>query len=144
MKQILHLSLLLALVFTSSSLRAQNEAINIDSLKAEIKQELKQEILNDVKAEVEIKQDKKLNFNLYGFIRNFVCYDTRQNLTSMGDTFNIMPLDELLNEDGTADLNQSSELTFVAFTTRLGLDIAGPRLGKATSMAKVEADFCGY
>ena len=54
MKQILHLSLLLALVFTSSSLRAQNEAINIDSLKAEIKQELKQEILNDVKAEVEI------------------------------------------------------------------------------------------
>ena len=88
MKQILHLSLLLALVFTSSSLRAQNEAINIDSLKAEIKQE----ILNDVKAEVEIKQDKKLNFNLYGFIRNFVCYDTRQNLTSMGDTFNIMHL----------------------------------------------------
>ncbi|MBR6661729.1 MAG: hypothetical protein IKL34_00670 [Alistipes sp.] len=144
MKQILHLSLLLALVFTSSSLRAQNEAINIDSLKAEIKQELKQEILNDVKAEVEIKHGKKLNFNLYGFIRNFVCYDTRQNLASMGDTFNIMPLDELLNEDGTEDLNQSSELTFVAFTTRLGLDIAGPRLGKATSMAKVEADFCGY
>ena len=144
MKHISHLTLLIALVFATSSLRAQNEPINIDSLKAEIKQELKQEILNDVKAEVEIKQDNKFNIKPYGFIRNFVCYDSRQNLYAMGYTFNIMPLDELMNEDGSADLYGNSELTFVAFTTRLGLDIAGPQIGKAASMAKIEADFCGY
>ena len=139
-----HITLFASLLFGASSLQAQNEEITMDSLKAQIKREVKQELADEAKAKVEIKQDKMLNFNLYGFIRNFICYDSRQNLHSMGDTFNIMPLDEALNEDGSEDLNNSSELTFVAFTTRLGLDIAGPKIGKADATAKIEADFCGY
>lgn len=148
MKHIWHITILMVLIFYASTTKAQNNEINIDSLKAEIKQELKQELMeNDAlktKAEVEVKQDKWLNFNLYGFIRNFVCYDTRQNLASMGDTFNIIPLDQMMNEDGSQDLNNTSELTFVAFTTRLGLDITGARIGNANASAKIEADFCGY
>ena len=128
-----------ALLF-ASTIQAQNEATSIDSLKAEIKREVKQELI----AEIEVDRSKKLSFKPYGFVRNFICYDSRQNLHAMGDTFNIIPLDELLNEDGTQDLNKTSELTFVAFTTRLGLDIGASNIGKMAASAKIEADFCGY
>ena len=70
MKHIWHITILMVLIFYASTTKAQNNEINIDSLKAEIKQELKQELMeNDVlkaKAEVDVKQDKWLNFNLYG------------------------------------------------------------------------------
>lgn len=148
MKQISRIVIAACMVLATSTAQAQNGLIDIDSLKAqiksEVKEEVKQELLSEVKAEVEVKQDNKLKFNLYGFIRNFACYDSRQNLHAMGDTFNIMPLDEQMNEDGSEDLKKTSEFTFVAFTTRLGVDIAGPNIGKAAAMAKIEADFCGY
>lgn len=83
-------------------------------------------------------------FKPYGFIRNYFNYDSRQSLALMGETFNMMPLDVALNEFGTEDLNAVDEFSFVAFTTRFGVDISGPSLGKASTMAKIEADFCGY
>ena len=90
------------------------------------------------------QDNSKPTFKPYGFIRNYICYDTRQSLNLMGETFYFMPLDVLLNEDGSEDLNAVDELSFVAFTTRLGFDVNGPLIGKAKSFAKVEADFCGY
>lgn len=94
---------------------------------------------------VAVAQDNSpIKFKPYGFIRNYISYDSRQCLNLMGETFNIMPLDILPNEDGTEDLNAVDELSFVAFTTRFGLDVAGPAIGKAQSAAKIEADFCGY
>ena len=87
---------------------------------------------------------EKIKFTPYGFIRNYISYDSRQCLNLMGETFNIMPLDEQLNADGSQDLNAIDELSFVAFTTRLGVDISGQKIGKAAATAKVEADFCGY
>lgn len=90
-------------------------------------------------------QDKSsIKFKPYGFVRNYISYDSRQCLNLMGETFNVMPLDEKLNEDGSEDLNAVDELSFVAFTTRFGVDVAGPAIGKANSSAKIEADFCGY
>jgi hypothetical protein len=62
----------------------------------------------------------------------------------MGEMFNIIPKDVELNADKSEDLNDVDKLSFVSFTTRLGLDVAGPNIGKATSSAKIEADFCGY
>lgn len=85
-----------------------------------------------------------IKFKPYGFVRNYISYDSRQCLNLMGETFNIMPLDEKLNEDGSEDLNAVDELSFVAFTTRFGVDVVGPSIGKANSSAKIEADFCGY
>ena len=85
-----------------------------------------------------------VKFKPYGFIRNYISYDSRQSLNLMGETFSFMPLDVLMNEDGTEDLNAVDELSFVAFTTRFGVDINGPLIGKAQSSAKIEADFCGY
>ena len=90
------------------------------------------------------QDNSKPTFKPYGFIRNYISYDTRQSLNLMGETFYFMPLDVLLNEDGSEDLNAVDELSFVAFTTRFGVDINGPLIGKAKSSAKIEADFCGY
>lgn len=94
---------------------------------------------------IAVAQDNsKPTFKPYGFIRNYISYDTRQSLNLMGETFYFMPLDVLLNKDGSEDLNAVDELSFVAFTTRFGVDINGPLIGKAKSSAKIEADFCGY
>lgn len=89
---------------------------------------------------------KESTFKLkpYGFVRNYVCYDTRECVTVMGEMFNIIPKDAEFNADKSEDLNDVDKLSFVSFTTRLGLDVTGPNIGKATSSAKIEADFCGY
>lgn len=86
----------------------------------------------------------KIKFKPYGFVRNYFSYDSRQCLNLLGETFNVMPLDEKLNDDATEDLNAVDELSFVAFTTRFGVDVSGQRIGKASALAKIEADFCGY
>ena len=81
---------------------------------------------------------------MYGFVRNYMCYDSRRCYSTLGEMFNIMPMDEALNGDGTEDLNAVHEFTFVSFTSRVGLDVAGPRIWNAASSAKIEADFCGF
>lgn len=93
-------------------------------------------------AATEAERPRRLNF--YGFVRNYICYDSRRCYTTMGEMFNIMPMDEEWNEDHTQDLNAVHELTFVSFTSRVGVDVTGPEIWKAASTAKVEADFCGF
>ena len=90
------------------------------------------------------QDNSTVKFKPYGFVRNYISYDSRQCLNLMGETFNVMPLDVQLNEDGSEDLNAVDELSFVAFTTRFGVDVSGVTIGKAKSSAKIEADFCGY
>ena len=112
---------------------------------AAVEKRIKREIIEELRAErdAEKKRRPKL-FEPYGFVRNYICYDTRQCITTMGEMFNIMPKDVLPNEDGSEDLNAVHEMTFVSFTTRLGVDVNGPSIWKAAASAKVEADFCGF
>ena len=90
------------------------------------------------------QKESAVKFKPYGFVSNYICYDTRESVTVFGEMFNLMPKDVEYNADGSEDLNAEDKLTFVSFTTRLGLDVAGPEMLKAKSSAKVEADFCGY
>lgn len=131
---------ILALLCTMGVAIAQSNGTERETLKEEIKRE----VINELKAEVEAKSGKVVSFKPYGFIRNYVCYDSRECLAVMGETFHMIPLDVLPNEDGSEDLNDVERLTFAAFTTRLGVDIAGPGIGQAKSSAKVEADFSGF
>ena len=146
MKEFRRIVILAVMLCFASVVNAQEKQVVVDAVKEGIEQvsQSLQAAVEYVKSELEIERSKKLMFKPYGFVRNFVCYDSRQNLHAMGDTFNIIPLDELMNEDGTEDLNATSELTFVAFTTRLGLDIGTSYIGKMATSAKIEADFCGY
>ena len=44
------------------------------------------------------QEKQKPSFKLYGFVRNYACYDTRESLTSNSEQFYYMPKNEKLNE----------------------------------------------
>ena len=133
------------LALTMIILLAPTLALTQNDSVAAVEKRIKREIIEELRAErdAEKKRRPKL-FEPHGFVRNYICYDTRQCITTMGEMFNIMPKDVLPNEDGSEDLNAVHEMTFVSFTTRLGVDVNGPSIWKAAASAKVEADFCGF
>ena len=96
---------------------------------------------NAPKADAPVKDHLKNHFKLYGFIRNYFIYDSRESKSGTSDLFYYLPLDKKMNEDGSLDLNQHSSFRFVALTSRVGLDVAGYQMGNVHFGAKVEADF---
>ena len=88
-------------------------------------------------------QEKKITFKPYGFIRNYACFDTRENYGSNSDQFNMIPKDEALNAYGD-DLNEKPDILLLSITTRLGLNITGPEFLGAKTSAKIESDFAGF
>lgn len=52
-------------------------------------------------------------------------------------------MDKSFDADGK-DLNATPNGSFYTFTSRLGLDVTGPDIGKARSSAKIETDFGGF
>ncbi len=88
--------------------------------------------------------DRKPKVSLYGFVRNYFTYDSHTIQAVNGGLFHTLPTDENLNLLGE-DLNQQSSLQWMAFTTRLGLNLQGPKLNEICTMSgKIEMDFCGY
>ena len=137
------LALSIALLFLSTTtLLAQIDYEQQRAFKSELKQQIKQELTEELG--LEQPKQSKIRLKPYGFVRNYITYDSRECVAVMGEMFNIIPKDELLNEDQSEDLNDVDKLSFVSFTTRLGVDVAGPNLGRAKSSAKIEADFSGY
>ena len=88
-------------------------------------------------------QQKKFSYKFYGFVRGDLFYNTRANVAPVDGNFYLYPQDQKLDSDGK-DLNATPNGSFYTFTTRLGMDIAGPSLGSANTMAKIEADFGGF
>lgn len=137
------LALSIALLFLSTTtLLAQIDYEQQRTFKSELKQQIKQELTEELG--LEQPKSSKIRLKPYGFVRNYITYDSRECVAVMGEMFNIIPKDELLNEDQSEDLNDVDKLSFVSFTTRLGVDVVGPNLGRAKSSAKIEADFSGY
>ena len=93
------------------------------------------------KSDAPVKDHLKNHFKLYGFIRNYFIYDSRESKSGTADLFYYLPLDRKMNEDKSLDLNQHSSFRFVALTSRVGLDVAGYQMGNVHFGAKVEADF---
>jgi len=98
--------------------------------------------------------DKKASAQLYGFVRNYACYDSRQTYYVCGGEYNMMPLDESWNMSEAAaeansldryDLNDVDQFHFLALTTRIGLNLTGPGIwGAKSSNGKIEGDFAGF
>ena len=86
---------------------------------------------------------EKPSVKLYGFIRNYACFDTRESLTSNSEQFYYMPKDERLDPNGD-DINEQPNIMLLSITTRLGLNITGPEFLGAKTSAKIEADFAGF
>ena len=91
-------------------------------------------------AEKEQKPEPKNNFKLYGFIRNYFIYDSRESVSGTGDLFYYLPKDVNLNANGD-DLNATSSFRFLALTSRLGVDVSGYNIGNVHFGAKIEGDF---
>ena len=96
--------------------------------------------MNVSAAEKEQKPEPKNHFKLYGFIRNYFTYDSRESISGTGDLFYYLPLDIKLNEAGE-DINDMSSFRFLALTSRLGVDVSGYQVGNAMFGAKIEGDF---
>lgn len=87
-------------------------------------------------------QKKGFSYKFYGQVRGDIYYNSRGNSETVDGMFYMYPLDKNLDPNGK-DLNDNANSNFYIFYTRLGLDVAGPRLGKAQTSAKVELDFRG-
>ena len=96
--------------------------------------------LNVSAADKEQKPEPKNNFKLYGFIRNYFAFDSRESISGTGDIFYYLPKDVSLNEAGE-DVNAVSSFRFLALTSRLGVDVSGYSIGNVHFGAKIEGDF---
>ena len=91
--------------------------------------------------ETPVKDHLQNHYKLYGFIRNYFIYDSRESKSGTSDLFYYLPLDKKMNEDGSLDLNDHGSFRFVALTSRVGLDVAGYQMNNVHFGAKIEADF---
>lgn len=87
-------------------------------------------------------QKKGVSYKFYGQVRADLFYNTRTNSETVDGLFYMYPLDKLPDADGN-DLNDQGNGNLYALYSRVGVDVAGPMLGKARTSAKVEVDFRG-
>ena len=87
-------------------------------------------------------QIKDFKFKFYGQIRTDLYYNSRANEETVDGLFYMYPKDKVRDEDGN-DLNGTPSSNFYTLYSRLGVDVAGPKLGTAKTSAKIEADFRG-
>lgn len=93
---------------------------------------------------VQAQDTNKVSIKLYGFIRNYLTFDSRKTYSVVGGEYNMQPYDELWNEDHSEDLNDIASLRLQALTSRFGVDVTGPRIWGWNSSAKLEGDFGGF
>ncbi len=90
------------------------------------------------------------HYKPYGFVRNYLSFDSRECVAGTGDLYLYLPKDNLwsttpdfaqANGIERHDLNAQPSLRFLSLTTRLGLDIGNYRVGNTQFEGKIEADF---
>lgn len=86
-------------------------------------------------------QENKPQIKLYGFIRNYYAYDTRESVSGCEEFFYYTPKDILETADGKEDINAHGNYRFAALTSRLGMDVSGYEFKGWKMGAKIEADF---
>ncbi len=87
-----------------------------------------------------VREHLQNHYKFYGFVRNYMVYDSRESVAGTGDLFFYLPKDRNLNASGE-DLNQKNSFRFLAITSRVGVDVSGYQLGRTSMGAKIEADF---
>ena len=96
-------------------------------------------MLSSFSASAAEKTEPKNNFKLYGFVRNYFIYDSRESVSGTADLFYYLPKDVKM-KDGI-DINDESSFRFVALTSRLGVDVTGYHINNVHFGAKIEGDF---
>ena len=88
-----------------------------------------------------VKEHLQNHFKIYGFIRNYFVFDSRESKAGTGDLFYYLPLDNKWNSDKSEDLNASPNFRFLALTSRVAFDVSGYYINNLHFGAKVEGDF---
>ena len=86
----------------------------------------------------------KVSVRPYGFIRNYLTFDSRKTYSVVGGEYNMIPYDECWNENLSEDLNDVASMQLQALTSRFGLDIQGLAVWKWRLSGKLEGDFGGF
>ncbi len=85
---------------------------------------------------------KDFRFKFYGRVRADLFYNSRTNEETVDGLFYLYPKDRSYDAAGE-DLNASPQSNMYVIYSRLGVDIAGPKIGTAETSAKIELDFRG-
>lgn len=91
-----------------------------------------------------VKSHLQQHYKVYGFIRNYFAYDSRESMSGTGDLYNYQPKDNNWNTSDPAlreDLNAQSTFRFLTLTTRVGLNITDYKWRGTEFGGKIEADF---
>lgn len=88
----------------------------------------------------EVREHLQNHYKFYGFVRNYMAYDSRESVSGTGDLFYYLPKDQNLNELGD-DLNRRNSFRFLSLTSRVGVDVSGYQIGNTAIGGKIEADF---
>lgn len=86
------------------------------------------------------QEEEPAQFKLYGFIRNYMVFDTHEVNAGTQDLYFYMPKDSRPDESGR-DLAEVPTFRMLALTTRLGLNVSGYRIGETKVSGAVEGDF---
>jgi hypothetical protein len=86
------------------------------------------------------QEEVPAQYKLYGFIRNYMVFDTHEVSAGTQDLYFYMPKDRNLDDEGT-DLAEIPSFRMLALTTRLGLNVSGYRIGDLKVSGAVEGDF---
>ena len=86
------------------------------------------------------QEEVPAQYKLYGFIRNYMVFDTHEVSAGTQDLYFYMPKDRNLDDEGT-DLAEIPSFRMLALTTRLGLNVSGYRIGNLKVSGAVEGDF---
>lgn len=87
-----------------------------------------------------VREELQAHVKIYGFIRNYMAFDTRESVRGTGNLFYYIPNDHDYNDYGE-DLNKQTSFRFLSLTTRLGVDVVGYQFGRTKFGAKIETDF---
>ena len=90
------------------------------------------------------QDSSKVSVRLYGFVRNYFNFDSRQTYTVVGGEYNMIPYDEKWNENHSEDLNAAPHAQLQALTSRFGINVSGPVVLGWASDGKIEGDFGGF
>ncbi len=82
------------------------------------------------------QDDEGPQLSFYGFVKSEYIYDSRQVANVREGEFNLYPLPD-------SEANETDNLGFFTFFSRLGFVAAGPQVLGAEAEARIEADFFG-
>ena len=88
------------------------------------------------------QDSNRVTIKPYGFIRNYLTFDSRKTYTVIGGEYNMQPYD-IDTVDGV-DLNDVASMQLQALTSRFGVAITGPKVGEWNTSGKLEGDFGGF